>query len=320
MGRIPSRAGPILAGLSFLLAVISTVVDAAPGISTAARLLPVRFTAVDGFFEQSSVATNPRGYPAVPFALGLADKTDGRWNRAFAKLNALKKRVGKKGVVKMIFFQRHGQGTHNVAVDTYGIKAWDEYYSKLPLYLDAPLTPLGTAQLANATAIIASEIQSQLLPVPSLIASSPLSRALNTTQLVWGTITHGQYHPRVYEDLRETYGPYICDQRHNRTELALTYPDFTFSDLVNDADTLWNGVKPESDAHIEARVRSVLGAIMTTPASSTGNFTGPKVSDDLIGIVAHSGTIQFVTKIAGHRSWSVQPGGLLPMVIVGYYN
>ncbi|KND02153.1 uncharacterized protein SPPG_02645 [Spizellomyces punctatus DAOM BR117] len=265
---------------------------------------PLRYTILDGFFVQSRPDTNDSSFPLVPPHLGLIDTEQGRWERFVEKLERVQEEIGDKGVVKVLLLQRHGQGIHNAAEEKYGKIAWDDYYSRLPEYFDAPLTPLGISQLHGNTDLIKGELGDGL-PLPSLILSSPLSRCLNTTRLIWGSLVEG-YHPRVLEDLRESYGEHTCDKRRSRTELEGLWPEFDFSGLVSDEDTLWKPDEREEDQHVDERVQRVFDGIFMDREHL------------FVGIVCHGGIIEASLRVTGHRAFSVRPGGLIPIVVVGW--
>ncbi|KAI8818639.1 histidine phosphatase superfamily [Fimicolochytrium jonesii] len=285
-----------------------------------ARRKPIRYEAVQGYFEQSDPGTDGSAFPLIPVALGLVDKSESRWEKTFRRLRVLQEKVGKKGVVKLLFLQRHGQGEHNVAEAKYGKEAWDSYYSKLPFYFDASLTPLGISQLAQNADNLFAEINEHKLALPSLIVTSPLSRCLNTTRLVWGKITQNKYDPKAIEFLREQYGDHTCDQRRTRTELSKRFPEVDFTDLVTDEDSLWEKDVREPDEHVIERVRAVFDGLFSLPETSSGETLDVLTSEKLIGIVCHGGIIESSIHITGHRDFPVPPGGMLPMVVIGWFE
>ncbi|TPX54133.1 hypothetical protein PhCBS80983_g06037 [Powellomyces hirtus] len=260
-----------------------------------------KFTSLPNFFIQSLSTTDPALLPPAPPRLGLLDEWT--WESVRARVGAIARERGRK--VKIVVLQRHGQGTHNAAESKYGTPAWNDYYSKLPLYFDAPLTPLGVHQLSVTRSTLRRELSLGLSV--SRVYSSPLSRCLNTTQLVWadtGVV------PRVVEELRETYGVHTCDARRSRTELAALYPAFEFSGLVGEEDPWWTPDKRETEEETRARVLKALEQIFDEEED------GNAVEDGVVSIVCHGGVIESVLDVTGHRAFNVPPSGLIPLVIV----
>ncbi|KAI9102432.1 histidine phosphatase superfamily [Phlyctochytrium arcticum] len=275
------------------------------------------FTALTGFFEQSDSNTDDSHYPMVPPHLGLVDGVT--WPEFDRLLREKQASLGDTGLIRVLLLQRHGQGIHNAAEAKYGKKAWDEYYSRLPEYFDAQLTDLGVHQLRENLAKLSLEI-GQGLSVPEWIFSSPLTRCLNTTEILWGSITGNQYHPRVLENLREEYGDHTCDHRRTRTELQVRFPHFDFAGLVDDEDTLWKPDERETEQHLDHRIQQALQEIFTAvSAKSSESEESLKSSHNpYIGVVCHGGVIEAVARVTKHRQFHIVPGGLLPIVVVGW--
>ncbi|KAJ3278788.1 hypothetical protein HK104_002031 [Borealophlyctis nickersoniae] len=224
------------------------------------------YSAVSGFFEQTDLRTDAATFPLHPEHFGLLDKGEGKWTRFKQAIDALNNN-GDGAVYKFVLVQRHGQGIHNVAELKYGTPLWDSYYSKLPEYFDAPLTDLGVNQTVAVNNAIKREAEDGF-PLPELLVSSPLSRCLNTTRLIYAGIllppvdpstpttlatTSCPVQPLVVEDFREQYGDHTCDNRRSRHELQKLYPNCNFDLLISDKDTLWVPDVRESDEHLVAR-------------------------------------------------------------------
>ncbi|KAK3374158.1 histidine phosphatase superfamily [Lasiosphaeria ovina] len=117
----------------------------------------------------------------------------------------------------VIHILRHGQSLHNIE--------WGYPHR------DPPLTELGEAQ---ARAV-------QLLAAPDLIIISPMTRAIQTALLVFGTAAEetpadASSRPlqipvpvQVWPDLRETHDHATCNKGLGRAALAARFPGFDFS-------------------------------------------------------------------------------------------
>ncbi|KAJ3149852.1 hypothetical protein HDU86_006809 [Geranomyces michiganensis] len=261
-----------------------------------------RFTVEAGIFAQTSTNTDDQNFPLAPPRLGLLDDAPNRWDRLSDRVQKLQQEVGDRGVVKVLVFQRHGQGEHNAAEIKYGKKAWDDYWSKQPEFFDAQLTPLGITQLSAQASVISAEHAAGL--TTALPFSSPLSRCLDTTTRVFG-----KEGATVLESLREVYGEHTCDHRRRASELKELWPAFDFSDLSED-DNLWTPNERETVEHSVIRVRGALAQIVA--AKGRQELVQP--------VVCHGGVIEALIEITGHRVFNVPPGGALPMVLTGWYE
>ncbi|RKO82700.1 histidine phosphatase superfamily, partial [Blyttiomyces helicus] len=197
----------------------------------------------------------------------------------------------------------HIRGLHNVAEAKYGTGPWDDYYSKLPLYFDAPLTPLGQNQTRLVHTALIKNIQAGF-PLPTHGFVSPLSRTLSTAQNIYTAETSLPNPLIVLESFREQYGIHTCDARRTRTELERLYPAFDYSRLEDDLDQLWDPEIREEVHHVDERVkRAVVGIFEEFP------------EDDGVAVVAHGGIVEAFFAITGHRDFFIAPGGLLPIVV-----
>ncbi|KAJ3135435.1 hypothetical protein HDU90_003837 [Geranomyces variabilis] len=261
-----------------------------------------RFTVEPDVFAQTSPDTDDQSFPLAPPRLGLLDDAPGRWARLSERVQKLQQEAGDRGVVKVLVFQRHGQGEHNAAEIKYGKKAWDDYWSKQPQFFDAQLTPLGITQLSAQASVVAAERAAGM--TTALPFSSPLSRCLDTTTRVFG-----KQEGVVLENLREVYGEHTCDHRRRASELKARWSGFDFSDL-SEEDKLWTPNERETVEHSVIRVRGALSQIM---AAKEGQ-------EVLQPVVCHGGVIEALIQITGHRVFDVPPGGALPMVLTAWFE
>ena len=100
---------------------------------------------------------------------------------------------------------------------------------------DADLTELGREQAREAGAALGDERMAGV----QLVMVSPLSRAIETAQLVMPNATSSK--PFIAHDLLcERSGWMLNAKRRTRTELANRFPTCSFSLLESDEDALWN--------------------------------------------------------------------------------
>jgi len=142
---------------------------------------------------------------------------------------------------KIIHFQRHGQGYHNLICDMWreldrpiDFDSSDPNLNPVvrPEFLDPPLTALGMQQcrsqrdLCNGLA-------------PELVIVSPMLRCIQTAKLSFRDFDDSA--PWVsHEGCREELGLLMGNKRRPITEIREDYPEIDFSDIVHDADVLWD--------------------------------------------------------------------------------
>ncbi|KAG6623189.1 Phosphoglycerate mutase family [Phytophthora cinnamomi] len=174
--------------------------------------------------------------------------------------------------LKLVVFLRHGEGTHNVAIEKYGSDAWNNYYCMLPEFLDAPLTSRGTQQANEASVRLNTEISRGLQLEHVLI--SPLERALKTFTIVYQSQTNISSKPS--ELPREILGVDTCDERRNISEKKLQYPALDFSGFESDADPWWTSGHRETDSELETRANKFLEVVFSN------------MSTQGVGVISHS--------------------------------
>ncbi|KAK1219975.1 putative phosphoglycerate mutase pmu1 [Marasmius sp. AFHP31] len=266
----------------------------------------VAYSLVPGFFIQDNLTTAD----AIPPRFGLIDSSDNRWINLQEEVKKLNEESPANERYKLIFFGRHGEGFHNVAEAKYGTPAWDAYWSELngdgeivwgP---DAELTPTGIEQARAVNAAWNAELKFNI-PLPRKRYSSPMTRALSTYVLTFDGIDSPECdRPLVLENLREVYGVHTCDKRRSRTYIEMTFREFNIEPGFTEEDELWTPNVREPSDHTLDRARSVLDVIFRN-------------LDDagLVSVTAHSGIINGFSGAVGRPSFSLQTGGVLPMVV-----
>jgi broad specificity phosphatase PhoE len=202
-------------------------------------------------------------------------------------------RNAKKGEsYKILFLARHGQGTHNVAEEKYGTRAWDCYYSALNgsdglTWSDAPLTPLGITQAQAVNTLWKEELQNGI-PVPQSWYISPLTRAIQTADTTFSDLGIA-YEPLVKELLREALGIHTCDRRSTKSRIAESFPHVRFERGFTEDDELWQADYREPSSARDYRLATLLDEVFTMDAGEWISFT------------SHSGAIGSLLRVLGHR-------------------
>ena len=122
---------------------------------------------------------------------------------------------------KLLHFIRHAQGFHNVDARPIQQRA-----------ADARLTPEGEAQCAA----LAATVEAAGLR-PELIASSPLTRTLQTGVMCFRG-PDGCPPMAACESLRETVN-FLCDRRRPLSEIRPEFEQVDFSACPHDEDAIW---------------------------------------------------------------------------------
>lgn len=142
---------------------------------------------------------------------------------------------------KVLHFQRHGQGYHNLLGDLYrelkmpiDMDSSDPQKNPFirPEILDSPLTDTGRMQCEN----MRSEVSSTLNP--ELVVVSPLLRAIQTGYLSFADFRDQPW--VAHEGCREEIGLLICNKRRPLAQIRQDYPDIDFSHITDEEDALWD--------------------------------------------------------------------------------
>lgn len=151
---------------------------------------------------------------------------------------------------KVIHFQRHGQGYHNLMyavlsdagapiLDVYDPDPQNNPFVR-PEMVDSPLTELGREQCLARRAHAA-----QL--APEVLIVSPLHRALQTAQITFRDF-EGKIPFIAHEACREEMGLLICNKRRPLSDTIKEFPSIDFSimeETAEEEDNLWDPEKRE---------------------------------------------------------------------------
>lgn len=211
---------------------------------------------------------------------------------------------------KVLFLGRHGQGWHNVAEAKYGTKAWDCYYSFLDGYdnltwSDALLTPVGQQQARDVNTLWATQLKNGI-PPPETYYVSPLTRTIETADLSFQGIPlpkGKEYNPYIKELLREALGVHTCDRRSTKSHLTSTFPHIAFEPNFSEPDPLWEADYREPRSARRYRLATFLDDVF---ANDEGVF---------LSFTSHSGAIASILEAVGHRTFRLETGGVIPVVL-----
>ena len=133
-----------------------------------------------------------------------------------------------QGAVKTVHFVRHGEGGHNTATDRFGEWA---YYSEQ--WKDSELTAPGREQ---ATAVGSTIAQQRPTGGLELICTSPLTRTLQTAQLIAAELDPPPALVAL-EAVRERMdGAQPANARQPLSQLRVAYPAVDFSQIADEED------------------------------------------------------------------------------------
>lgn len=183
-------------------------------------------------------------------------------------------------ITKVIHFQRHGQGFHNLICDIWREKGLPiDFDSQDPdlnpvirtEFLDPPLTEKGRQQCKDR-----QEECSRLSP--ELVIVSPLLRCIQTAKISF----HDHCKPGIpwvsHEGCREELGLLVGNKRRPISDIKVDYSDIDFSAIEHDEDVLWDEYDDRRESLLEKSER--IYEFLT-------NFVGNRPENE-IAIVSHS--------------------------------
>ena len=166
-----------------------------------------------------------------------------------------------KTITKIIHFQRHGQGYHNllgeILRDAGVTPDIDSKDPKINPWIrkeivDSPLTELGKEQCHDRRPEAA-------LLTPQLVVVSPLLRAIQTAKITFGDHDNRSDIPWVaHEGCREELGVLVCNQRRPLSQIQADYPELQFHGDISEEDTLWDPHQRENGASKSDRIYQFL--------------------------------------------------------------
>ena len=103
--------------------------------------------------------------------------------------------------------------------------------------------------------------------------------------------------------MREALGIHTCDRRSSRSAIHTRWPHFKFEQGFADNDPLWVSDLRESNSQLDTRVKTLLDDVF-----ANGDHT-------FISFTSHSGAIGGLLRVLGHISFSLQTGGVIPVLV-----
>ena len=177
--------------------------------------------------------------------------------------------AGTTTTTKVIHFQRHGQGFHNLICDIWREKGFPiDFDSKDPNvnpvirseFLDPPLTETGRQQCKDRRSECAKMS-------PELVIVSPLLRCIQTAKLSFQDHCHPHTSTSTstsskipipwvsHEGCREELGLLVGNKRRPISEIQLDHPDIDFSPIEHDEDVLWDNYGSRRETLLEKSER-----------------------------------------------------------------
>eukprot|EP00525_Craspedostauros_australis_P014160 CAMPEP_0198120242 /NCGR_PEP_ID=MMETSP1442-20131203/28383_1 /TAXON_ID= /ORGANISM="Craspedostauros australis, Strain CCMP3328" /LENGTH=262 /DNA_ID=CAMNT_0043778857 /DNA_START=69 /DNA_END=854 /DNA_ORIENTATION=- len=179
---------------------------------------------------------------------------------------------------KSLYIVRHGQAQHNPRAEAAKAAgcSMQRFFELMrdDDALDADLTQIGREQGRS------SRLSSHVAKSLDLVVSSPLSRALETANLVVdGASPQCSFQKVCCEDFREINGSLLNAQRRSTQELREKFPDWDFSGIPT-TDTTWS---TELETYEACADRGYLGLCWLMGRSEQN-----------ILLVAHGGLLRFM--------------------------
>lgn len=144
------------------------------------------------------------------------------------------------------------------------------------------------------------------LPLPKTIYTSPLTRCLETTRLVFANVVSEQgwqFHPVVKEFLRERLTNHTCDRRSSLSWIKKHYPDYVIEPEFSEEDKLWSSSKWETVEEHVARKQQLLEDIFETEESS------------FVALTTHSYAISAILRAVGMEEFRVREGSSIALLV-----
>ncbi len=183
---------------------------------------------------------------------------------------------------KVLYLIRHGEAVHNINFLKYGSKT---YYSKMNL--DSCLTETGVEQALHCkkTCNLNEKIDA--------IITSPLTRTLQTTELIFGR------RPSIpvfaFDEFKEfPQGLHTPNKRKPITKLKENF-SFNFSKIKHENDLMWNPNFEENENELSKRVEAAKKILHNLPY-------------ERIAVVSHSSFLHYF--ISGELEKSNSYGSL----------
>lgn len=282
--------------------------------------IPWQFEVVPGFFTQSDEKTDDLNFRYTESNLGRLKS----WKEIEDEIVKLNENAGENEIYKLVICARHGQGYHNLVVEKFGIDAWNEKWNvrgnaeDIQYGPDAMLTDLGINQGKENHEVWADEVNNHGAPIPSKFYVSPLQRSLWTSVFTWDGLRPDHIKPKVIENLRETIGQNLCDQRSSKTVILERFGKYGFvtEDGFAEEDEL-HTPRRETPLEQAVRVNKYCQSLFEEDWDTEKQVVNKKLAnrDWFISTTTHAGTIRSFITVFGHRRFTISTGGMVPIVV-----
>lgn len=179
------------------------------------------------------------------------------------------------------------------------------------VWADAHLVEKGIQQVTELGLLWKTAVGEQKVPVPGTLYTSPLTRCLQTTRLVFGGVVgdgarstfDDLSRPIIKENLRERMTDHTCDRRSLRTWIADSYPDYLIEAGFAERDELWRADRWEPFEEHVARKQAVLEDIFATD------------ENHVVSLTVHTMAIVAILDAVGAPHFRVREGTTVPLVV-----
>ncbi|KAF3004594.1 hypothetical protein E8E14_006582 [Neopestalotiopsis sp. 37M] len=180
-------------------------------------------------------------------------------------------------------------------------------------WADALLVEEGIAQAKALAAFWKKAVENDGMPWPQSIYTSPLTRCLETTQIVYNEILERKEPrpvvPIVKEALRERLTPHPCDRRSPLSKIKEMCPKWTIEQGFEEEDVLWqkDPTLAEEEAPHARRKQSLLEDIFEHD------------DNQFISLTAHSYalTALLIAIGAGNEKFRISESAMVPLFVKG---
>lgn len=173
-------------------------------------------------------------------------------------------------------------------------------------WLDAKLTAEGVILAQELGRLWVKWIKEAAIPLPETIYTSPLTRCLETTKLVYSPVLtkHNRpLQPIVKELLRERLTDHTCDKRSSRSSIESRYPGYVIEPGFQKEDVMWKADAFETADEHTARMQHLLEDIF---ANDEAQF---------ISLTTHSYAISAILEAVGAPHFWVSEGAVVPLLV-----
>lgn len=250
------------------------------------------------------------------------------WERFRVYVEHLNGQYPGSTIYKVLYITRHGLGYHNVFESRVGRDAWNvshfclfiapiinnhgqDHWSHLDgdgqvIWADSQLNEDGVEQAKALGRFWSDAVANEKVPIPGTIYTSPLTRCLETTRLVFAKAVEEQviqFRPIVKELLRERLTNHTCDRRSSRGWIKEHFPNYDLEPGFSEEDRLWTGGRWESAEEHMARKHRVLEDIFATDENA------------FVALTVHSYAISAILGVIRLAEFRVQEGNSIAFLV-----